>query len=86
MIDKKRNDVKNMSFEEALKELETITNNFEDGDSTLENAVNLYERGIVLKKHCEKKLQEVKKKIAEVKINNEKSLIDKKSENIKEDG
>ena len=45
-----------LSFEDALEELENITENFEDGNSTLEDAVNLYERGVKLKKHCEKKL------------------------------
>ena len=56
------NNINNLSFEEALEELESITESFEDGNSTLENAVNLYNRGVLLKKHCEKKLQEAKKK------------------------
>ena len=38
-----------LSFEDALEELENITENFEDGNSTLEDAVNLYERGVKLK-------------------------------------
>ena len=72
------NNINNLSFEEALEELENITESFEDGDSTLENAVNLYNRGVVLKKHCEKKLKEAKKKIDEVKINSEESSREKK--------
>ena len=72
------NNINNLSFEEALEELENITKSFEDGDSTLENAVNLYNRGVLLKKHCEKKLQEAKKKIDEVKVNNIDSTIEKK--------
>ena len=72
------NNINNLSFEEALEELENITESFEDGDSTLENAVNLYNRGVVLKKHCEKKLKEAKKKIDEVKDNNVSSTIEKK--------
>ena len=67
------NNINNLSFEEALEELENITESFEDGDSTLENAVNLYNRGVVLKKHCEKKLKEAKKKIDEAKVNTESS-------------
>ena len=73
-----KNNINNLSFEEALEELESITESFEDGNSTLENAVNLYNRGVLLKKHCEKKLKEAKKKIAEVKINNIDSTIEKK--------
>ena len=72
------NNINNLSFEEALEELENITESFEDGDSTLENAVNLYYRGVLLKKHCEKKLKEAKKKIDEVKINNIDPTIEKK--------
>ena len=64
----------NLSFEEALEELENITQSFEDGDSTLEDAVNLYNKGVLLKKHCEQKLKEAKKKIDEVKINKEDSI------------
>ena len=72
------NNINNLSFEEALEELESITESFEDGNSTLENAVNLYNRGVLLKKHCEKKLKEAKKKIDEVKIKNIDSTIEKK--------
>ena len=72
------NNINNLSFEEALEELESITESFEDGNSTLENAVNLYNRGVLLKKYCEKKLQEAKKKIDEVRVNNIDSTIEKK--------
>ena len=73
-----KNNINNLSFEEALEELESITESFEDGNSTLENAVNLYNRGVLLKKHCEKKLKEAKKKIDEVRVNNIDSTIEKK--------
>ena len=73
-----KNNINNLSFEEALEELESITESFEDGNSTLENAVNLYNRGALLKKHCEKKLKEAKKKIDEVKVNSIDSTIEKK--------
>ena len=73
-----KNNINNLSFEEALEELENITETFEDGDSALENAVNLYSRGVLLKKHCEKKLKEAKKKIDEVRVNNIDSTIEKK--------
>jgi exodeoxyribonuclease VII small subunit len=72
------NNINNLSFEEALEELENITATFEDGDSALENAVNLYNRGVLLKKHCEKKLKEAKKKIDELKVNSIASTIEKK--------
>ena len=73
-------DINNLSFEDALEELEKITESFEDGDSTLENAVNLHNKGVLLKKHCEKKLIEAKKKIDEAKQNNIDMNIKKKNE------
>ena len=73
-----KNNINNLSFEEALEELENITESFEDGNSTLENAVNLYNRGALLNKHCEKMLKEAKKKIDEVRVNNIDSTIEKK--------
>tara|TARA_Y100000590_G_scaffold261981_1_gene294040 strand:- start:430 stop:675 length:246 start_codon:yes stop_codon:yes gene_type:complete len=71
------NNISTLSFEEALKELESITESFEDSESTLENAVNLYNRGVLLKKHCEKKLEEAKKKIDEAKVKNANTSIKK---------
>ena len=69
-----------LSFEDAMEELENITESFEDGDSTLENAVNLYNKGVLLKKHCEKKLKEAKKKIDEAKENDTDMNKEKKNE------
>ncbi|PPR43749.1 MAG: Exodeoxyribonuclease 7 small subunit [Alphaproteobacteria bacterium MarineAlpha6_Bin2] len=73
-IKKNFSDIQQMSFEKALEELEVITNDFEDGCSNLDQAVILYERGIALKEHCEKKLEEAKKKIEQVKIINQKPI------------
>ena len=46
-----------MSFEAALKELEAIVARLEQGEVDLEDSITLYERGQVLKAHCEKKLK-----------------------------
>ena len=73
-IKKNFSDIQQMSFEKALEELEVITNDFEDGCANLDQAVILYERGIALKEHCEKKLEEAKKKIEQVKIINQKPI------------
>ncbi len=53
----------NISFEEALKELEEIVKKIDNGQESLETAVNSFERGILLKNHCEKKLKEARLKI-----------------------
>ena len=46
-----------MSFEAALKELETIVARLEQGEVDLEDSIALYERGQALKSHCEAKLK-----------------------------
>ena len=66
IIKKEFLDIKKMSFEKALEELEKITNDFEEGSPKLDQAVTEYERGIALKEHCEKKLEEAKKSAADV--------------------
>ncbi len=59
-------DVTKMSFEEALNELETIVRDLEKGGGKLDTAIEAYERGAALKKHCEAKLQEAQSKIDKI--------------------
>ena len=49
-------DVGAMSFEAALGELETIVGKLEQGSVDLEDSISLYERGQLLKSHCEARL------------------------------
>ena len=49
--------VEGLSFEAALEELETIVSRLEQGEVDLEDSIALYERGMALKAHCEKKLK-----------------------------
>ncbi len=60
-----------LNFEQALGELETIVKNLETGQSALEDSITAYERGIILKKHCEKKLQDAQAKIEKISISND---------------
>jgi len=60
---------KNITFEEALLELESITRSLEDGKESLENSMELYEKGILLKNFCETKLKEAEGKWAVLKKN-----------------
>ena len=46
-----------LSFEAALKELESIVARLEQGAVDLEDSIALYERGQALKRHCEAKLK-----------------------------
>jgi exodeoxyribonuclease VII small subunit len=52
-----------MEFEQALRELEDIVKVLEDGRSSLKESVDLYERGTLLKKHCDGILESVQLRI-----------------------
>lgn len=58
--------VTEMSFEEAMHELETVVRQLESGDVELEASIQLYERGAALKKRCEEKLKEAEEKVAAI--------------------
>ena len=52
-----------MKFEEALKKLEQIVQELEDGDLPLDESLEKYEEGIKLSRICAKKLETAKKKV-----------------------
>jgi exodeoxyribonuclease VII small subunit len=52
-----------VSFEMALKELETIVKQMESGEAKLEESLQLFERGVKLSRYCSQKLEEAEKKI-----------------------
>ena len=54
----KHADIKDMTFERALKELETIVGRLERGDVELEESIAIYERGEQLKEHCDRLLKQ----------------------------
>ncbi|NIZ10413.1 exodeoxyribonuclease VII small subunit [Pseudooceanicola sp. HF7] len=60
-----------MSFEAAMKELESVVSKLERGDVELEASIKLYERGAELKKHCEKKLAEAQEKVAAITLDSD---------------
>lgn len=59
-------DVNDMSFEEAMKELEQVVGQLERGDVALDDSIKLYERGAALKARCEAKLKEAEEKVAKI--------------------
>lgn len=58
--------VKEMSFEAALAELEGIVEKLERGDASLEDSINIYQRGAQLKAHCEGKLKDAQLKVEKI--------------------
>src|SRR3954468_7359697 len=59
-------DIASLSFEDALKELEGIVQQLERGQVKLDEAITAYERGALLKQHCEQKLAEAKMKVEKI--------------------
>ncbi len=59
-------DIARLSFEEALAELQTLVKALEKGDSKLDDAINSYQRGVDLKRHCEAKLHEAQLKVEKI--------------------
>ena len=56
--------VEEMSFEDAMRELEKVVSDLERGDVPLEQSIALYERGAQLKQRCQTKLKEAEDKVA----------------------
>jgi exodeoxyribonuclease VII small subunit len=57
-----------LSFEQALAELETIVRALESGQSPLEQSIAQYERGAALKAHCEAKLAAARLRVEKIVI------------------
>jgi exodeoxyribonuclease VII small subunit len=55
--------VEQLSFEEALAELETIVKGLEGGQGRLADAIAAYERGSELRRHCEARLAEAEARV-----------------------
>ena len=59
-------DIAKLSFEEALLELEQIVKRLEGGTGKLDDAIQSYERGTLLKRHCEAKLREAQARVDKI--------------------
>lgn len=57
-----------ISFEDALRELETIVTSLERGDVSLDDAIAAFERGTALKAHCQARLEEARMKVEQIKV------------------
>ena len=58
--------VSELSFEEAMKELEAVVDQLERGNVPLDASIGLYERGAALKKRCEDELKRAEEKVAAI--------------------
>jgi exodeoxyribonuclease VII small subunit len=59
-------DVKKLSFERAIEELESIVKRLEEGKVPLEESVAIYERGESLKRRCEELLRQAEARVDKI--------------------
>ena len=64
----------NISFEDALKDLEKIVDELNNGDMELEKAITAYEKGIKLKNICEERLKNAQERIELIQNQKKKEL------------
>ncbi len=54
---------KKLTFETSLKELERIVRRLEEGDSSLEDSLKLFEDGVRLSRECQERLNQAERRI-----------------------
>ncbi len=57
---------KELTFEEAMKQLEVIVEKLEEGEVPLEKAIQYYQEGVRYSKVCSDKLTNVEKQMTEI--------------------
>ena len=64
-------DIKKLSFEDAMSELEEIVDNLESGNIDLDKSIQYYTRGSQIRAYCQKKLDEAVMKLEEIQVSSE---------------
>ena len=68
MAENTQADVKKLTFERAIEELESIVKRLEEGKVPLEESVTIYERGEALKNHCGALLKAAEDKVEKIRL------------------
>lgn len=61
-------DLNTLSFEDALKRLETIVARLESGDASLDESITLYTQGDALRVQCEARLKDAQARIEKISL------------------
>jgi exodeoxyribonuclease VII small subunit len=59
-------DIAALSFEDALADLDRIVRQLEDGRGKLDESIAAYARGVQLKTHCARKLDEARARVERI--------------------
>jgi exodeoxyribonuclease VII small subunit len=71
-------DLQDLSYEEAIAELESIVNKLERGEAKLAESAALYTRGVQLARHCSSILKSMEESLSKLTIDSEGELVDQK--------
>jgi exodeoxyribonuclease VII small subunit len=66
MAESPNTDIKHLTFERAIEELESIVKRLEEGKVPLEESVAIYERGEALKCRCEELLRQAEARVEKI--------------------
>jgi exodeoxyribonuclease VII small subunit len=80
MAKNNENDVSKLSFEDTIKELTGIVSKIEQGQISLENSIQQYERGMTLIKHCRQILSKAEQRIVKISEENQTESSGEKTE------
>lgn len=64
-------DIAALRYEEAVEQLEAIIDRIESGEIGLEDSIKAYERGVALRRHCERILEQAEQRIEELSARDE---------------
>lgn len=67
-MSEENSDIKDMNFEQALEQLETIVESLEQGNVALDKSIAHYERGEALRNHCSKLLKIAEDKVEKIRL------------------
>ena len=70
-----------MKFEEAMKELEEVVKKLESGETSLDESMELFEKGVSLSRVCQKLLSEAQFKVTKL-ISESDTEVDFDTENV----
>ncbi|MDD6094506.1 MAG: exodeoxyribonuclease VII small subunit [Clostridia bacterium] len=62
-INMENENIEELSFEEAMKQLQSLVSDLESGNAPLDKSLELFEKGVALVKHCNEKLDRAEQKV-----------------------
>jgi exodeoxyribonuclease VII small subunit len=63
---KQKDEVRKLTFEQAIQQLKGIVDRIEQGEIPLQDSLEQYEKGMALIKHCRDILQKAEKRIEKI--------------------